>query len=112
MGQPVKTTGKDGIQIWRLNDNVHRDDGPAYIGSSGYQAWYQHGQKHRIDGPAWIGADGVQVWYQHDKLHRDDGPAWVDINGYQEYWLNGTELTEGSLAMTLIKERERRRSKP
>jgi hypothetical protein len=56
---------------WYLNNWLHREDGPAYIGVNGYQAWYINGKRHRTDGPAVIHADGYQAW-----------------------WLNGEVLTE------------------
>ncbi len=109
MEQPVKTTHENGTRGWYQHGKLHRDDGPAFIWADGTQEWYQHGKLHRDEAAAWIGADGTQGWYQHGKLHRVDGPAWVNIDGTQGYWLNDTKLEEGSLALKLFKERERRR---
>jgi hypothetical protein len=30
---------------------------------NGTQKWYQHDEIHRDDGPAWIEPDGTQKWY-------------------------------------------------
>jgi hypothetical protein len=49
--------------IWRLDDQLHRADGPAYIGADGYRVWYLNGKLHRTDGPAVIKANGDQFWY-------------------------------------------------
>jgi len=50
----------DGSQYWHLNDDLHRDDGPAVIYSNGYKAWYLNGKQvdqeeaaNLID-PTWI----------------------------------------------------------
>lgn len=37
-------------EYW-LNDQLHRDDGPA-LDDSGVQMWFQYGKLHRLDGPA------------------------------------------------------------
>ncbi len=109
MEYPVKTTDKDGTQEWYLNGKRHRDEAAAFIGADGSQGWFQHGNYRRDDGPAYIGANGTQGWYQHGKIHRDDGPAWIRADGTKEYWLNDTELKEGSLALKLVQEKERRK---
>ncbi len=86
MEQPVKTVYGNGDQIWRLDGERHRDDGPAFIG-----------------------ADGTQGWYQYGEWHRDDGPAWIKADGTKEYWFNNTKLEEGSLKYRLVQEKERRK---
>jgi hypothetical protein len=35
----------NGNKYWRLNDQWHREDGPAVDHFSGYQAWYYHGTR-------------------------------------------------------------------
>jgi len=62
--KPVCTT-YDGDKFWRLNDKLHREDGPAIE--------YNNGSK---------------CWYLNDKLHREDGPAMEYINGDKFYFLN------------------------
>ena len=56
-----------GNQIWVLNGNYHRTDGPAVIYPNGYQAWYLNGKRHRTDGPAVIYGNGAQRWCLNDK---------------------------------------------
>lgn len=73
--QPVVTVEPNGTQVWRLNGQLHRDDGPAIAYPDGHQAWYQNGQRHRTDGPAVIRSDGTQEWYQNGRFQRLGGPA-------------------------------------
>jgi len=84
----------DGDQEWYLNGKPHRTDGPAVITAKGTQEWWLNGKLHREDGPAVIYADGGQAWWLNDKLHREDGPAVIWADGTQEWRLNGEELTE------------------
>lgn len=58
----------DGAQMWKLGDQLHREDGPALIEP-----------------------DGSQRWYLHDQLHREDGPAAMHVSGEQTYWLHGVQ---------------------
>ena len=91
---------------YKLNGEVHREDGPAY------QTWFENGQKrakyyyidgkiNRVDGPAF------QNWYENgqqeseqyiinDLLHREDGPAYQEWseNGqlkHEEYYIDGDD---------------------
>jgi hypothetical protein len=80
--------------VWLLDSNLHREDGPAFIGADGTQAWYQNGKRHREDGPARIGENGGQEWWLNGKLHRTDGPAYTRADGTQEWYLNDKEYTE------------------
>ena len=61
----------NGDKFWRLNDENHREDGPAVEC-----------------------ADGHKEWWLNDKLHREDGPAVEGANGYREWWLNGKYMTQ------------------
>ena len=82
-----------GEQNWYKNNELHRDDGPAIIGSN-YTEWYQHGQLHRLDGPASIVVDVrtrkyiERRWFKNGKLHREDGPA-VITESKQEWYQHG-----------------------
>jgi hypothetical protein len=51
-----------------MDDEPHREDGPAVIFSDGKQFWYRDGMYHRDDGPAIIYPDGTQKWYLNGKL--------------------------------------------
>ena len=61
---------------------------------NGNKSHYKNGQLHRDDGPAWIGANGSQEWYINDRLHREDGPAWISPDGRQMWYINGVYVTE------------------
>jgi len=61
----------NGTKEWWLNDELHREDGPAIEWVGGGKMWYLNGKRHREDGPAIEYADGDKMWY-----------------------LNGEELTE------------------
>ncbi|MDP2696092.1 MAG: hypothetical protein Q8O87_02455 [bacterium] len=79
------TRTKTGDRVeWRLNEMLHRDDGPAIETDSGDKYWYKNGMLHRKDGPAIEHADGSKWWYKNDKLHRRGGPAVeykIDLGG-------------------------------
>ena len=62
---------EDGAKYWYLNDELHREDGPAV-------EW----------------ANGTKAWYLNHRLHREDGPAIERATGRKEWWLNGNHLTE------------------
>jgi len=57
--------GDDGIRIWTLNDQFHREDGPAIEYADGRKFWYLNDKRHRADGPAIEYADGGKSWYLH-----------------------------------------------
>jgi hypothetical protein len=82
-----------GDQEWQVDGQLHRTDGPAYIGKSGYQAWFVNGERHRTDGPAIIGSDGAQAWFVNGQRHRTDGPAIIRSNGAQEWYINDRDIT-------------------
>ena len=57
--------------------------------------WYNlDDELHRENGPAIEWLCGDKEWYLNGKLHREDGPAVEEANGDKEWWLNGKELTE------------------
>jgi hypothetical protein len=84
----------NGRKDWYLHDKLHREDGPALEYTDGSKFWYLHGQCHRVDGPAIEWTDGDKYWYLHGKLHRDDGPAIEWCNGDKKWFLQGKEYTE------------------
>jgi len=81
----------DGLKYWRLNGNLHREDGPASEYSNGTKSWYLNGNYHRVDGPAIEYWDGTKYWYLNGNLHREDGPA-IESNGSKEWYLNGKQF--------------------
>lgn len=86
----MKRTLENGFQVWYLNSNYHREDGPAITSPDGYQVWFVYGQRHRLDGPAWISPDGRQSrWY---------------VNGIQitnEYDLSLFDSDEGRMILLI-----------
>ncbi|WP_175789424.1 hypothetical protein [Burkholderia cenocepacia] len=88
---------------WYSNDQLHREDGPAFISPNGTNMWYSHGAKHRLDGPAIEYADGFKAWYVDGNLHREDGPAVEWPNGNQEWWINDESLTKSEFNHWLMK---------
>jgi hypothetical protein len=84
----------NGDKYWYLNDELHREDGPAIEDSDGDKSWYLNGKLHREDGPAIECFDGSKFWYLNDELHREDGPAIENSYWTKEWYLNGEELTE------------------
>lgn len=57
---------------WYLNDQRHREDGPAVEGCGGRKEWWFNGQRHRADGPAVEDANGGKAWYLNGKLHGEE----------------------------------------
>jgi hypothetical protein len=84
----------NGDKHWYLNDQRHREDGPAVEYSDGRKAWYLNGKRHREDGPAIEYSNGGKEWYLNGNLHRKDGPAVEYSDGRKVWCLNGKHLTE------------------
>jgi len=85
---------KDGSKYWYLNNQLHREDGPAIEPSNGSKSWYLNNQLHREGGPAIEHSNGSKEWYLNGKRHREDGPAVEHSNGFKFWFLNGKRLTE------------------
>jgi hypothetical protein len=81
---------------WFINNELHREDGPAIEYPNGYKAWYINGKQHREDGPAVEDLDGTKYWYINGKLHREDGPAVEYSHGNTVWYINGKRLTESA----------------
>ena len=82
------TVAENGLfECWELDGNLHREDGPAFIGydkkgNITRKVWYINGKRHREDGPCLIeyDTDGSIVreeWFINDKLHRENAPAYI-----------------------------------
>jgi hypothetical protein len=84
----------DGSKYWYLNDQRHREDGPAEEYPNGTKKWFLNGKLHREDGPAVEYPNGTKKWFLNGKLHREDGPAVEWADGSKEWYLNGVELSE------------------
>jgi hypothetical protein len=62
--------------------------------TNGNKFWYLNDELHREDGPAFECSNGNKVWYLNGKLHREDGPAVEWANGDEFWYLNGENLTQ------------------
>jgi hypothetical protein len=61
-----------GNKFWYLNEQLHREDGPAIDCDDGYKCWYIKDRLHREDGPAVECANGQKVWYLDGQQYRED----------------------------------------
>jgi hypothetical protein len=84
----------DGMTAWQLNNEYHREDGPAIEYPNGSKYYYKYGKLHRDNGPAIIDHDGSQFYYREGVLHREDGPAIEYANGVKGWYINGACLIE------------------
>lgn len=90
---------------WYVNNQLHREDGPAIEWSDGDKEWCLNGLRHREDGPAFEGKNGDKVWWINDELHREDGPACEWADGTKAWYLNGVEYTEKEFNQWLEKKK-------
>jgi len=58
-----------------------------------YTEYRLNDKLHRIDGPAIEYNDGDKEYYLDHKLHRLDGPA-VDYSDRKEWWIHGEHYSE------------------
>jgi len=54
-----------GNKWWYVNEQCHREDGPAIELTIGSKFWVIHNKYHRLDGPAAEHANGEKSWYYH-----------------------------------------------
>ena len=87
------TVDDEGTKRWYLNNNFHREDGPAVEYTDGTKCWYLDGKRHRVDGPAVEDVNGTKEWYLNGKRHRVDGPAFDGLKAWAWY-LNGVQYTK------------------
>lgn len=89
--EPKKIVKPNGTVEYRLNEVLHREDGPAVEYPDGRKDWYLNGRKHRVGGPA-VESSDYRMWYLNGKLHREDGPAMEYDGGLNEWFVNDTKL--------------------
>ena len=53
----------NGDRFWYLNDELHREDGPAVELNNGNKEWWLNGERHREDGPACEWNTGNKYWF-------------------------------------------------
>jgi hypothetical protein len=61
--QSICKIDTDGSKYWYLNDELHREDGPAVECANGHKRWYLNGKLHRVDGPAVEYTDDSKIWF-------------------------------------------------
>lgn len=91
--KPVHRTDGYGNQYWEVKGKLHREDGPAYIGTDGYTEWYQNGKLHREGGPVICRLNGREEWYINGVYHRTDGPAFISKDGQHSWYILGNNIT-------------------
>lgn len=64
------------------------------IVENGETIWYLDNQYHREGGPAIEHVNGYKAYFRRGKLHREDGPAVEYVCGSKLWYLNGILLTE------------------
>jgi len=62
--------------LYYLNEQLHREDGPAIVYCDGTEEWYLNDYRHRIDGPAIVYPNGILQWYLNgEKVNPEDLPC-------------------------------------
>jgi hypothetical protein len=46
LSESTVTEFDDGSQIWYKNNQLHREDGPAFIDNDGYQSWWINNKRY------------------------------------------------------------------
>lgn len=77
----------------KVRDEPTETDILLEIDIDGNKTWYQNNELHREDGPAFEHYAGSKIWYKHGLLHRKGGPANVGFVK-SEWWENGVFLKE------------------
>ena len=77
MPNSILTEYASGDKAWYLNDQLHREDGPALEYATGTKEWWLNGNRHRTDGPAIEMADGYKSWWLNDNYITDDPLVWM-----------------------------------
>ena len=70
--------------------------------ANGGRSWYQNDQLHREDGPAFEMADGTRSWWINGQLHREDGPAIEYFDGRCSWYLNDISYTQEDYEQELL----------
>lgn len=92
-------------------EDRYRMAGGQVYGKPGHCLWRINGNLHREDGPALEIQDLMRGWFRHGQAHREDGPAVEYANGGCEWWLDGEQITEAEWRERTGKPRLTRRSR-
>tara|TARA_R110002033_G_scaffold167447_1_gene206589 strand:+ start:3867 stop:4724 length:858 start_codon:yes stop_codon:yes gene_type:complete len=113
VGKPAHLKWENGKlceEGWYINNELHREDGPALRRSdkdSTLEVWYIDGKRHREGGPAYQYANDEMIqdeWRIDGKLHREDGPAFCKADGdivHKEWYFNGKKHCEDKAAIQI-----------
>ena len=82
---------------------MKKDKPICKIYPDGFKAWYLNDELHREDGPAVEHADGSKEWWLTDEVHREDGPAIEFADGTKFWYLNGISYTKQAYFEELVK---------
>ena len=86
MPEPELYEYLDGSKHWKLNGQLHREDGPAIEFVNGIKQWWFNGLFHREDGPAVEWADGRKAWFLNGKQYTEEEYVMVQfMNGKNIY---------------------------
>ena len=60
---------KNGIEIDSKGNETHWKNGDIIMAKyyDGFQSWWLNNERHREDGPALIYSDGTKFWFYHGK---------------------------------------------
>ena len=95
MSEPEMIEYLNGTKEWWVGDKLHREDGPAWVGSDGTKAWWVGGKQHREDGPAVEWANGDYIWYLNGNIYTfDEFLEKTPISREEKIVLKLTYMTE------------------
>lgn len=91
----------NGMQVWFLNNRIHREDKPAVVHPNGHEEWWYNNQRHRSDGPAVTTASGEkQFWFRG--VQYNDMNLWSNaVNARTRNTMHGQTITLDGRTYTL-----------
>lgn len=63
MNKNVQRSYSDDLEVYYINGDFHREDGPAAKRTNGEEMWCLNGKFHRVDGPAVKLCTGIESYY-------------------------------------------------
>jgi len=79
--QPERVVFANRVE-YRLNGNLHREDGPKNLGQNLPAVEWENGSKE---------------WWINNHLHRLDGPALYDVDESKEWWIDGKKVSKADV---------------
>jgi hypothetical protein len=83
--ETILSIDERGNKWWKLNGELHREDGPAIEYTNGYKAWYLNGKLHREDGPAISYPSGIKHWCLNGKYYDSQTDWFQTLTPEQQY---------------------------